>query len=286
MPFDRAARTFRTAPRTSPGTHASAVPLRATRFRPVDGHGGGAGGSNSLQPTWTALLNALAQASTPAQLTALLGELIIGHGLRWGAPQCDCEDPASQDAEGIDVDLSALDGVPASAAPVTVAMAAVMHHIASVSLPVVWDAAGHRKVGVGEFHTAVSDYVARKRISMALKLPGLQRWRVDFATDPAVLRDRGQALPLIVQAQLLATHLNEATLARCQPREPEPPLSNTEINVLRWTLAGRTAPEIGHAMGISSSLVADHANAAVDKLGCAGKHHAAARSLHRGWLLS
>ena len=119
---------------------------------------------------------------------------------------------------------------------------------------------------------------------VALRLPGSQRWRVDFATDPAVLRDRGQALPLIVQAQLLATHLNEAAMARCQPRLPEPPLSNTEINVLRWTLAGRTAPEIGHAMGISGSLVAEHATAAVDKLACAGKHHAAVRALHRGWL--
>ncbi len=284
MAFDPAARTLRTAPWTSPGAHASAGPLRVSRLRPADGHGGGPGGTASLRPTWTALLDALVQASAAAQVTNLLGQLVTDHGLRWGAPQTDLDDAGTTTAEGIDVDLSALGGVPASAAPVTVPLAAVMHHVASVSLPVVWDAAGHRKVGVGEFHTAVSDYVARKRISMALRAPAQRRWRVDFATDPAVLRDRGQALPLIVQTQLLATHLNEAAQARCQ-RVPEPSLSNTEVNVLRWTLAGRTAPEIGHAMGISGSLVAEHANAAVDKLGCAGKHHAAVRALHRGWLL-
>lgn len=285
MPFDPAMRSLRTSPWTSPGAHASAGPLRVTRQRPADGHGGGPGGSAHLQPTWTGLLDALAQATTAAQVSLLFGQLVTDHQLRWGAPQTDLEEPAATAAAGIDVDLSALNNVPSSAAPVTVALAAVMHHVASVSLPVVWDAAGHRKVGVGEFHTAVADYVARKRISMVLHAPAQRQWRIDFATDPAVLRDRGQALPLIVQTQLLATHLNEAAMARCQPRQPEPPLSNTEVNVLRWTLAGRTSPEIGHAMGISGSLVAEHANAAVDKLGCAGKHHAAVRALHRGWLL-
>lgn len=285
MPFNPAARSLRTAPWTSPGGHASAGPLRAPRLRPADGHGGGPGGASALRPSWTALLDALAQATTAAQVTGLLAQLVADHSLRWGHPQTDLEEASTPPGIGIHVDLSTLEGVPAAAAPVIVPLSAVMHHVASVTLPVVWDAAGHRKVGVGEFHTAVSDYVSRKRISMALRTPGQHHWRVDFATDPAVLRDRGQALPLIVQTQLLATHLNEAALARCQPRAPEPPLSNTEVNVLRWTLVGRTAPEIGHAMGISGSLVAEHAHAAVDKLGCAGKHHAAVRALHRGWLL-
>lgn len=283
MPFDPAARPLRAAPWTSPGTHASAGPLRAARLRPADGNG--TGGTANLRPTWTALLDALAQATTAAQVTGLIGQLIADHALHWGPPQTDREDPCTSPAAGIDADLSALGGAAACTAPVTVPLAAVMHHVASVTLPVVWDAAGQSKVGVGEFHAAVSDYVSRKRLSMALRAPSQRRWRLDFATDPAVLRDRGQALPLIVQAQLLATHLNEATLARCQPRWPEPSLSSTEVNVLRWTLAGRTAPEIGHAMGISGSLVAGHAHAAADKLACAGKHHAAVRALHRGWLL-
>ncbi len=52
-----------------------------------------------------------------------------------------------------------------------------------------------------------------------------------------------------------------------------------EPEVLRWTLAGKTAWEVGMLLSISERTAAFHANRATHKLGCVGEHQAALKAM-------
>lgn len=61
-----------------------------------------------------------------------------------------------------------------------------------------------------------------------------------------------------------------------------PPLSSRELETLRWTLAGKTAWEVGGILGIAENTVVRHVHRATRKLGCHSKHQAAVKALRLG----
>lgn len=63
---------------------------------------------------------------------------------------------------------------------------------------------------------------------------------------------------------------------------PSPSLTPRELEVLRWTLEGKTAWEVGVILAISARTAAIHANNATRKLDCVNKHQVALRALQSG----
>lgn len=78
-------------------------------------------------------------------------------------------------------------------------------------------------------------------------------------------------------------------LASEQSRHKDPSacvLTNREKECLAWTLAGKTAWEIGMLLSISERTAAQHLGACIVKLGAVNKHQAANKAAHLGWIKS
>jgi DNA-binding CsgD family transcriptional regulator len=61
-----------------------------------------------------------------------------------------------------------------------------------------------------------------------------------------------------------------------------PHLTPRELEVLRWTMDGKTAWEVGAILGISERTAVLHVNNAMHKLGCVNKHQAVLKALRLG----
>jgi DNA-binding CsgD family transcriptional regulator len=88
-------------------------------------------------------------------------------------------------------------------------------------------------------------------------------------------------------AQVIAYHLHDAVQRRLKAaREVPPPipLTEREVEVLRWTVSGKTAWEIGGILKISERTVNFHIQNVMEKFGVHSKTHAAAKAMGMGLL--
>ncbi len=87
------------------------------------------------------------------------------------------------------------------------------------------------------------------------------------------------------EAQVLAYHLHDAACRVLATREAVPmpiPLTDREVEILRWTAAGKTAWEIGSILSISERTVNFHVQNVMEKFGVHNKTHAAAKAMGMG----
>lgn len=73
-------------------------------------------------------------------------------------------------------------------------------------------------------------------------------------------------------------------LGEMSERERECPLTKRELEVLQWTLDGKTAGEIGQILSITEGTAAIHANRASQKLSSVSKFQAALKAYRLGWI--
>lgn len=231
-------------------------------------------------------IDALRGVRTAAALQALLDGTTTHHGLAWGPAQVQAG-PAGPLALQVRWDE------PVGAVPLAgrylAPLPAMMRHVAGVGLHTVWDAAEYHDPGHGgEFYAATAEFVACRALRLGVRLPGAGPFLVVFATEPALLADRTQVLPLIAQLQVFALHLEELGRALLHsPYQLSPltsPLEAAEARLLEGLLGGASMADIGQALQMSQSMLRKCAVGAAARLGCAGAHQAAARALHMGWL--
>jgi DNA-binding CsgD family transcriptional regulator len=88
------------------------------------------------------------------------------------------------------------------------------------------------------------------------------------------------------EAQVLAYHFHDAVRRTMKPQHeivpPPMPLTEREVEILRWTAAGKTAWEIGGILNISERTVNFHVQNVMEKFGVHNKTHAAAKALGMG----
>lgn len=105
--------------------------------------------------------------------------------------------------------------------------------------------------------------------------------------------DRDQALPgdpveltrTVAEVQLFAAYAQEAAARIVVPEDAEsglPALTPRELEVLRWTMEGKTAWEVGRVLGIAEQTAVRHLHHATRKLDCVNKHQAVLRALRLG----
>lgn len=87
---------------------------------------------------------------------------------------------------------------------------------------------------------------------------------------------------MMADLQLLAAFAQETAVRLLLPQAPlseqAPNLSSRELEILKWTLAGKSNQVIGQLLNISLSTVNFHLRSAMGKLGVASKHQAAAKA--------
>ena len=105
--------------------------------------------------------------------------------------------------------------------------------------------------------------------------------------------DRSEPLPtrdedltrLLADLQLAAVHAQDAASRLLLPTPPnrvKPSLTRRELEILKWTAAGKTAGETASILCISTHTVTYHMRTILHKLNASNKHKAVLNAMAQG----
>ncbi len=161
----------------------------------------------------------------------------------------------------------------------------VLQHCKRQTVPIIWNQETYVANGVGDLWEQQAQFGYRTGIAMALHLPEGKHFLLGVDRDRALPTDPNELQRLVADLQLFAVHAQEAAMRLLVPPElqPErPALTPRELEVLRWTMDGKTAWEVGAVLGISERTAVLHINNAMHKLKCVNKHQAVLKALRLG----
>ncbi|WP_140626997.1 helix-turn-helix transcriptional regulator [Methylibium rhizosphaerae] len=161
----------------------------------------------------------------------------------------------------------------------------VMQHCRHHGTPAIWGRGTYAKRGLLQTWEEQAAHGYCAGICVAQHLPQGRHFVVGV--------DRDQPLPASLMEQqrmaadlcLFTAYAQQSALQLFGAREvvgSPARLSPRELEVLRWTMAGKTAWEVGAILGISEQTVVRHLGHAAQKLGCVNKVQAVARALQLG----
>ena len=163
----------------------------------------------------------------------------------------------------------------------------VMQHCKRQSVPIIWDQATYVASGLGDKWEEQASFGMSNGIAMALHLPEGRHFLFGVERDRPVPDDAAELTRMVAALQLFAVHAQEAALRILLPAPLDPSLPSLtprELETLRWTMAGKTAWEVGELLGITERTASLHVNNATHKLGCVNKHQAVLKALRLGLL--
>lgn len=161
----------------------------------------------------------------------------------------------------------------------------VMQHLRRQSVPILWNQGTYAKAGVGELWEHQAAYGLHTGIAMALHLPDGNHFLIGVDRDQPLPGDEDELTRIVAHLQLFAVHAQDAAFRVLVPpdlRPETPKLTMRELEVLRWTMEGKTAWEVGTILGISERTAVMHLSNATHKLGCTTKHQAVVKALRLG----
>jgi DNA-binding CsgD family transcriptional regulator len=187
-------------------------------------------------------------------------------------------------------DFITIDNTPEAYLPVSLDPAAgrrdpVMQHCKRQSVPIVWDQTTYVANGQGAMWELQASFGFCTGIAMALHLPEGRHFQIGVDRDKALPENRDELQRMVADLQLFAVHAQDAAVRLFVPKEmqPERPgLTRRELEALNWTMAGKTAWEVGTIMGITERTAVLHLQNAMHKLGCVNKHQAVLKALRLG----
>jgi DNA-binding CsgD family transcriptional regulator len=162
----------------------------------------------------------------------------------------------------------------------------VMHRLGRLSVPFVYDQSMYVNEQAADLWDVQAVYGYKTGIALALHLPGGKHFLFGVDREKALPSDDVVLTRMMADLQLLAVHAQDTAIRLLIPSAQGAQLASRptarELEVLRWTLAGKTAWEVGMLLDISERTAAIHANRATHKLGCVGKHQAALKAMQLG----
>lgn len=162
----------------------------------------------------------------------------------------------------------------------------VLQHCKRYSTPIIWDQQTYLKEGLVDKWEQQAPFGYRVGVGLALHLPGGRHFVLGVDRDQSLPRHHVDRQRMVADLCLFAAYAQQVALcllASQQPTESPPVrLSPRELEVLRWTMEGKTAWEVGVILGISEQTVVRHLGHAAQKLGCVNKVQAVAKALLMG----
>lgn len=161
----------------------------------------------------------------------------------------------------------------------------VMQHCKRHSLPIIWDQATYTSNGLGALWEEQARFGYHTGIAMALHLPEGRHFFLGVDRDQPLPADRIELTRLVADLQLFAVHAQDTAMRVLisEALQPErPALTPRELDVLRWTMDGKTAWEVGQLLNIAERTTVQHLQNAMKKLQCNSKHQAVLKALRLG----
>jgi DNA-binding CsgD family transcriptional regulator len=161
----------------------------------------------------------------------------------------------------------------------------VMQHCRRQTMPIIWGQKTYLNSGAIDVWETQAKFGYRNGIAMALHMPEGRHFVFGVDREQPLPAAGSELTRLVADLQLFAVHAQDTALRVLvsQPSRPEcPALTPRELEVLRWTMDGKTAREIADTILITERTVVSHLQNAMLKLGCNSKHQAVLKALRLG----
>lgn len=175
----------------------------------------------------------------------------------------------------------------------------VLHRLHTESLPFTYSLRTYIDSGNGDLADLLDAHGYRNGVTVALHLPGNKHFVLGLAREESLPTVDHGVTHLLANLQLVAVHAQIAAqrvLATVEPvavpvdPDAEPPapigprLTPREVEVLRWTMAGKSGTMVAEILGVSHAAVKFHVANAMKKLDAPSKHVAIHKALNMGLL--
>jgi DNA-binding CsgD family transcriptional regulator len=161
----------------------------------------------------------------------------------------------------------------------------VMQHCRRQTVPIVWTQKTYLDQGAIELWDVQAQFGYRNGIAMSLHMPEGRHFTIGVDRDQALPSDASELTRMVADLQLFAVHAQDTALRvlvseQLQPERPS--ITPREMEVLLWTMDGKTAKEVGDLMNITERTAIQHLQNAMRKLDCNSKHQAVLKALRLG----
>ncbi|MEK8034277.1 LuxR C-terminal-related transcriptional regulator [Ideonella sp. DXS29W] len=174
----------------------------------------------------------------------------------------------------------------------------VLHRLHTESLPFTYSLSTYIDSGNGDLADVLDAHGYRNGVTVALHLPGNKHFVLGLAREDNLPTEDHNLTHLLASLQLVAVHAQIAAqrvMASVDPislpADPAvdlphafPKLTPREIEVLTWTMQGKSGTVVAEFLGISHAAVKFHVANAMKKLNAPSKHVAVLRARDLGLL--
>jgi DNA-binding CsgD family transcriptional regulator len=161
----------------------------------------------------------------------------------------------------------------------------VMQHCKRQTMPIIWGQKTYLDRGAVELWEMQAQYGYRNGIAMALHLPEGKHFMLGVDRDQELPNDPSELTRMVADLQLFAVHAQDTALRILvsEGAQPEcPALTPRELEVLRWTMDGKTAKAIASLLNITERTAVAHLQNGMMKLNVNSKHLAVLKALRLG----
>jgi DNA-binding CsgD family transcriptional regulator len=161
----------------------------------------------------------------------------------------------------------------------------VMQHCKRQTVPIVWSQKTYLERGSIDLWDAQAQFGYRNGIAMALHMPDGRHFLLGVDREQELPADSGELTRMVADLQLFAVHAQDTAMRVLisEALQPErPALTPREMEVLRWTMDGKTAWETALLLNIAERTTVQHLQNAMKKLQCNSKHQAVLKALRLG----
>jgi DNA-binding CsgD family transcriptional regulator len=158
-------------------------------------------------------------------------------------------------------------------------------HCKRQTMPIIWGQSTYLSVDAIDLWESQAPFGYRNGIAMALHMPEGRHFMLGVDRDQSLPTAGVELTRMVADLQLFAVHAQDTAMRVLvsEPLRPEcPALRPRELEVLRWTMDGKIAREIGDLLGITERTAVVHLQGAMQKLGCNSKHQAVLKALRLG----
>lgn len=162
----------------------------------------------------------------------------------------------------------------------------VNRRLRTLSVPFFYDQRLYVAEGAADLWDRQAQYGYKFGIAVALHLPGGRHFLLGADREKPLPKAEGKLIRLMADLQFLAVHAQSAaTRLLAPPTEAPPRPSPRELEVLKWTHAGKNAWETSMILGVAEATVNFHISNVCKKFGVTSKHQAVLKAMTHGWIL-
>lgn len=160
----------------------------------------------------------------------------------------------------------------------------VIRRLKQLAVPFVYDQALYVGEGAGDLWEEQAAFGYKTGIAVALHLPNHRHFILGVDRELPLPASDERLTRVMADLQLLAVHAQSAASNLLPPREggADVVLTPREIEILKWTMEGKSAWSVGEIIGVSEHTVNFHLRKIFKKLDASNKHQAVLKAINAG----